>query len=99
MNHSVFNTPNFPIHGIGFLFTKRNQNKIKEFKVEFEQFSLDNGLHVIMHIDRSDPVVAVALTSQRDQHERKSVVLVLPIYLNIYYFRVRENLGKVVWIK
>jgi hypothetical protein len=26
-----------------------------------------------------------------DQHERKSVVLVLPIYLNIYYFRVRES--------
>jgi zinc protease len=46
-----------------FLFTvlvlihKTDQNyKIKEFKVEFEQFSLDNGLHVIMHIDRSDPV-------------------------------------------
>ena len=35
----------------------------KEFKVEFEKFTLDNGLQVILHIDRSDPVVAVALTS------------------------------------
>lgn len=35
----------------------------KEFKVEFEKFTLDNGLQVIFHIDRSDPVVAVALTS------------------------------------
>ncbi|RLD27706.1 MAG: insulinase family protein [Bacteroidetes bacterium] len=34
-----------------------------EFKVDFEKFSLDNGLQVILHIDRSDPVVAVALTS------------------------------------
>ena len=35
----------------------------KEFKVEFEEFTLDNGLSVIFHVDRSDPVVAVALTS------------------------------------
>ncbi|TJY36321.1 M16 family metallopeptidase [Pontimicrobium aquaticum] len=35
----------------------------REFKVEFEEFTLDNGLSVIFHVDRSDPVVAVALTS------------------------------------
>ncbi|WP_144892844.1 M16 family metallopeptidase [Flavobacterium tiangeerense] len=35
----------------------------KEFKVDFEKFTLDNGLQVILHIDKSDPVVAVALTS------------------------------------
>lgn len=35
----------------------------KEFKVEFEKFTLENGLQVIFHIDNSDPVVAVALTS------------------------------------
>ncbi|MGB3343134.1 MAG: pitrilysin family protein [Aequorivita sp.] len=34
-----------------------------EFKVEFEKYTLDNGLQVIFHIDRSDPVVAIALTS------------------------------------
>ena len=34
-----------------------------DFKVDFEKFTLDNGLQVILHIDRSDPVVAVALTS------------------------------------
>jgi len=34
-----------------------------DFTVEFEKFQLDNGLEVIFHIDRSDPVVAVALTS------------------------------------
>src|SRR5690554_3527069 len=35
----------------------------KEFKVEFETYTLDNGLQVIFHVDNSDPVVAVALTS------------------------------------
>ena len=34
-----------------------------EFKVEFEKYTLDNGMQVIFHVDRSDPVVAVALTS------------------------------------
>jgi zinc protease len=40
-----------------------NTNDTGEFKVDFETFTLDNGLQVIFHIDRSDPVVAVALTS------------------------------------
>ncbi len=43
--------------------TQDNSSDTKEFKVDFEKFTLDNGLQVIFHIDRSDPVVAVALTS------------------------------------
>lgn len=43
--------------------TKEKTPEAKEFKVEFEKYTLDNGLQVIFHIDRSDPVVAVALTS------------------------------------
>ncbi len=49
-----------------FVSCAKNQDKVsetKEFKVEFEKYTLDNGLQVIFHIDRSDPVVAVALTS------------------------------------
>ena len=42
---------------------RNNANDTSEFKVDFETFTLDNGLQVIFHIDRSDPVVAVALTS------------------------------------
>ena len=33
------------------------------FKVDYEKFTLNNGLQVIFHVDRSDPVVAVALTA------------------------------------
>jgi zinc protease len=32
------------------------------FTVDFEKFTLENGLEVVFHIDRSDPVVAVAMT-------------------------------------
>ena len=30
------------------------------FKVDYTKFTLPNGLEVVFHIDRSDPVVAVA---------------------------------------
>ena len=33
------------------------------FNVDFERFTLDNGLTVVLHVDRSDPVAAVALTA------------------------------------
>lgn len=36
------------------------KEKPKEFKIEYEKFTLDNGLEVILHVDRSDPIVAVA---------------------------------------
>jgi zinc protease len=31
-----------------------------EFAIEFEKYTLENGLEVILHTDHSDPVVAVA---------------------------------------
>lgn len=34
-----------------------------DFKIEYEKFTLENGLTVIFHIDRSDPVVAVNMTA------------------------------------
>ncbi|MCX7548097.1 pitrilysin family protein [Xanthomarina sp. F1114] len=32
-----------------------------EFKIDYEKFTLDNGLDVILHQDKSDPVVSVAI--------------------------------------
>ena len=32
------------------------------FSIEFEEYTLGNGLEVVLHIDRSDPIVAVAMT-------------------------------------
>jgi zinc protease len=37
-----------------------SQASSKEFKIEYEKFTLDNGLEVILHEDHSDPIVAVA---------------------------------------
>ena len=66
----------------------------KEFNVSFEQFTLDNGLNVIFHIDRSDPVVAVALTahvgSGRELEGRTGFAHLFEHLL----FLESENLGK-----
>ena len=35
----------------------------KKPAIEFEKFILDNGLEVILHIDRSDPIVAINLAA------------------------------------
>jgi len=32
------------------------------FSVDFEKYELENGLNVVLHIDRSDPLTAVAMT-------------------------------------
>ncbi|CAN5191992.1 pitrilysin family protein [soil metagenome] len=39
------------------------QETKSSLNIDFETFTLENGLKVIFHVDRSDPVVAVALTS------------------------------------
>ena len=39
------------------------QENAKGINIDFETFTLQNGLRVILHEDKSDPVVAVALTS------------------------------------
>ncbi|TSE10697.1 M16 family metallopeptidase [Aquimarina algiphila] len=68
--------------------------KNKEFNVDFEKFTLDNGLQVIFHRDTSDPVVAVALTahvgSAREIEGRTGFAHLFEHLL----FLESENLGK-----
>lgn len=64
------------------------------FQVNFQKFVLDNGLEVVMHIDRSDPVVAVNLTahvgSAREVQGRTGFAHMFEHLL----FLESENLGK-----
>lgn len=40
----------------------KQENDVSEasFTLDYEKFTLDNGLEVILHVDKSDPIVAVA---------------------------------------
>jgi zinc protease len=48
-----------------FLFSLLLQTAISqknlELKIEYEKYTLPNGLDVILHVDRSDPIVALAI--------------------------------------
>ena len=43
------------------LFLPAMSQQKSELKIEFEKYTLPNGLDVILHVDRSDPIVALAI--------------------------------------
>ena len=64
------------------------------FKVDFEKFTLDNGLDVVFHIDRSDPVVAVSLTAHIGSAREKAGRTGFAHLFEHLLFLESENLGK-----
>jgi len=64
------------------------------FKVPFEKFTLPNGLEVVFHIDRSDPVVAVALTAHVGSAREKAGRTGFAHLFEHLLFLESENLGK-----
>ena len=70
--------------------TEENKNLV----VDYESYTLDNGLKVLFHIDRSDPVIAVSLTahvgSAREIEGRTGFAHLFEHLL----FLESENLGK-----
>jgi len=43
------------------LFLAANNPEDKQVKIDYEKYQLPNGLDVILHVDRSDPIVALAV--------------------------------------
>ncbi len=44
-----------------FLFTNSFSKVDSKFKIDYEMYKLGNGLNVILHADKSDPIVSVAI--------------------------------------
>ncbi|HRH43303.1 MAG TPA: pitrilysin family protein [Pyrinomonadaceae bacterium] len=63
-------------------------------KVDFQKFTLPNGLQVIFHIDRSDPVVAVNLTAHVGSAREKAGRTGFAHLFEHLLFLESENLGK-----
>lgn len=66
----------------------------QEFSVNYEKFTLDNGLEVIFHEDTSDPVVAVALTFHVGSAREKEGKTGFAHLFEHLLFLESENLGK-----
>jgi zinc protease len=65
-----------------------------DFNVDFETFTLQNGLNVIFHLDKSDPVVAVALTAHVGSAREKEGRTGFAHLFEHLLFLESENLGK-----
>lgn len=64
------------------------------FKVDYEKFTLPNGLQVIFHVDKSDPVVAVNLTAHVGSAREKAGRTGFAHLFEHLLFLESENLGK-----
>jgi zinc protease len=64
------------------------------FKIDYEKYKLANGLEVIFHIDRSDPVVAVALTAHVGSAREKTGRTGFAHLFEHLLFLESENLGR-----
>ncbi len=65
-----------------------------KFSIPFEKFELDNGLEVVLHVDRSDPVVAVAMTAHVGSAREKEGRTGFAHLFEHLLFLESENLGK-----
>jgi zinc protease len=63
-------------------------------KIDFQKFTLANGMDVIFHIDRSDPVVAVNLTAHVGSAREKAGRTGFAHLFEHLLFLESENLGK-----
>src|SRR5688572_25084604 len=70
------------------------QKSTSVFKVDYQKFMLKNGLEVIFHVDRSDPVVAVALTAHVGSAREKEGRTGFAHLFEHLLFLESENLGK-----
>ncbi len=64
------------------------------FKIDYQKFVLPNGLEVIFHVDRSDPVVAVSITADVGSAREKAGRTGFAHLFEHLLFLESENLGK-----
>ena len=59
-------------------------------KVAFEEYDLENGLHVVLHQDNSAPVVVTSVMYHVGAKTNNLTEQVLH-FLNIYYLKVQKH--------
>jgi zinc protease len=79
-----------------FLFACQPGGDTKEsaFRMEYEKFVLENGLEVILHVDRSDPVVSVVLAAHVGSAREKTGRTGFAHMFEHLLFLESENLGR-----
>ena len=65
-----------------------------QFKIDYDKFTLDNGLEVILHQDKSDPIVAVAILFHVGSNREKPGRTGFAHFFEHMLFQNSENVGK-----
>jgi predicted Zn-dependent peptidase len=68
-------------------------------KVEFEEYDLDNGMHVILHQDNSAPVVTTAVMYHVGAKDEQPDRTGMAHFFEHLLFEGTENIGKGEWFK
>lgn len=68
--------------------------KESAFQIEYEKYELENGLEVILHVDRSDPVVSIVLAAHVGSAREKAGRTGFAHLFEHLLFIESENLGR-----
>lgn len=82
------------MHRILLLLLFSSLSAQAQFKIDYESFTLTNGLKVIFHVDKSDPVVAVNMTAHVGSAREKAGRTGFAHLFEHLLFLESENLGK-----
>jgi len=79
---------------LGFVFLNGCNQTDKELSLDFEKYSLENGLNVILHKDTSDPIVAVAIQYHVGSNREKPGKTGFAHLFEHMMFQQSENIGQ-----
>jgi zinc protease len=88
----------FTVYAIGILFLMlvscTSTGEKTDFSIDFEKYTLENGLDVILHIDRSDPIVSVAIQYHVGSNREKPGRTGFAHLFEHMMFQQSENVGE-----
>ncbi len=79
---------------LGFVFLSGCSNTGENLSLEYEKYSLENGLDVILHKDTSDPIVAVAIQYHVGSNREKPGKTGFAHLFEHMMFQESENIGQ-----
>jgi zinc protease len=79
---------------IGFYGCSKKADNEDGFNVKYEQYQLSNGLNVILHQDKSDPIVAMATVVQVGSNREKPGKTGFAHFFEHMSFNDSENVPK-----
>jgi len=88
----------FSVYAIGILFLMliscTSNGEKTDFSIDYEKYTLENGLDVILHTDKSDPIVSVAIQYHVGSNREKPGRTGFAHLFEHMMFQQSENVGQ-----